>query len=323
MMKRWLLILAACICLVQANAGAQTYPAKTVRLVLPVPAGGLQDAFARAIAQELGRTWGQSMIIDNRAGATGIIAAELVVKSPADGYTVFMTDNVTILTNHLLRSNLPYDIFRDLQPVIVLVKTSNVLVVHPDFPAKSLNELLAMARAKPGELNYGSFGIGSSPHVDTEALSNAAGIRVTHVPYKGGPAILQGLMGGQISFSLTGFSPALPLIRQGRVRALAYAGSERSPVLPDLPTISEAGVPGFESSAWFGWLLPAGVPRAIVDKIAVDASRVLAEPAFREKYVTAVGFEAVALGPAAFSELLRNDREKYAARFKGMNLKLE
>jgi tripartite-type tricarboxylate transporter receptor subunit TctC len=305
----------------QSNAGP--YPSKPVRLVLPVPPGGLQDSLARAVANELSKAWGQTVVVENRAGASGIIAADAVAKSAPDGYTIFMTDNVTLMTNQFLRKSLPYDPVRDFAPVIALVQAGNVMVTSPQSSARSVQELIALARAKPGELNYGSFGLGSSPHVDTEALAAAAGIKLTHIPYKGGPEILQGLLGGQIAFSITGLPPALPLIRQGRMRALAYGGLRRSPAMPEVPTLAESGLPGFESGAWFGWLIPSATPRAVIDRIAADAGRVIATPEFRDKYIAGVGLEVLNLAPAAAAELLAADREKYASRLKSLNMSLD
>jgi tripartite-type tricarboxylate transporter receptor subunit TctC len=304
-----------------AFAQPPVFPSKPVRLILPVPPGGLQDAFARAIGQELARVWRQTIVVDNRSGASGIIAAEAVARSAPDGYTLLMTDNVTWMTNHFLRK-LPYDSIKDFLPVVGLVQAGNVLVTAPQFSAKTLQELIELARAKPGELNYGSFGMGSSPHVDTEAMSVAANIKLTHVPYKGGPDILQGLLGGQIAFSITGLPPALPLIRQGRLRALAYGGLQRSSALPDIPTLSEAGLKGFESGAWFGWFVPAGTPRPVIDKIAAEAGGVIANAEFRDKFIFGVGLEPLNLPPAAFAELVKSEREKYSVRLKELDLKL-
>ncbi len=328
LVKHLVAVLAALCLLFPAWGFAQAqlagaFPGKPVRLVLPVPAGGLQDGLARALAFELSKSWGQQVLVENRPGASGIIAADIVAKAPADGYTVFMTDNVTWMANQFLRSKLPYDPVRDFAPVAGLVVAGNVLVAPVDSVAKSLQELIAMARAKPGHLNYGSFGLGSSPHVDTEALSTAAAIRLIHVPYKGGPEILQALMGGQIAFSITGLPPALPLIRQGRIKALAYGGLRRSSALPDVPTLSESGLPGFESSAWFGWMAPARTPAAIIEKIAADAIRVASTPEFRDKYILGVGMEPMGLAPVAFSDLIKADREKYSVRLKALDLKLD
>lgn len=305
------------------HVNAQSYPTRPVRIIVPVPPGGIQDTVARAISFELTKAWGQTVLVDNRPGATGIIAAELVAKSPPDGYTLFMTDSVTWMTNQFLRPKLPYDPVKDFQTVVGLVRTGNILVAPPDFPAANLQELIALARAKPGELTYGSFGLGSSPHVDTEAISALAGIKMVHIPYKGGPEILKGLLGGQISFSLTGLQPALPLVRQGRLKALAYGGPQRSPTLPDVPTLSESGLPGFESGAWFGWLAHSGVPAPVVSKVAADVARIIAAPAFREKYITGVGFELLNLTSDQFEQLMQATRAQYGPRLKALNLRLD
>lgn len=322
-MRAWLLTGAL---LFTSIATAQGYPSKPVRLIVPVPAGGLQDSLARALAHELGRAWNQSIVVDNRPGATGIIAADALAKSPADGYVIFMTDNVTLMTNQFLRSKLPYDPVRDFAPVIGLVRAGNVLVTRPDSPLKSVADLIAAARAKPRELNYGSFGPGSAAHVDTEALSAAAGIELNHVPYKGGPDILKGVLAGDLAFSLTGLPPALPLIRQGRIVALAYGSLRRSPALPGVPTFAESGVAelkGFEAVAWFGLLAPGATPKALVDKIAIDASKVINMPEFNEKYVTGVGMEVLDTSPAQTAALLDADRETYRSRLKSLNVKLD
>jgi tripartite-type tricarboxylate transporter receptor subunit TctC len=316
-------LLAVLLCIACAGAAAQGFPAKPVRLVVPVPPGGVQDTLARAIGNELGRVWAQPLIVDNRPGATGIIAAEIVAKAPPDGYTLFMTDNVTWMTNQFLRTRLPYDAVKDFTTVIGLVRSGNILVAANALPASNLQELLALARAKPGELNYGSFGLGSSPHVDTEAISAMTGVKLTHVPYKGGPDILKALLAGEIAFSITGLQPALPLIRQGRVKAIAFGGLERSSTLPDVPTMSESGLPGFESGAWFGWLAHSAVPPAIVGKVAADVGAIVSAPEFREKYVSGVGFELLNLPPDRFAELMRATRAVYETRLRNLNLKLD
>jgi tripartite-type tricarboxylate transporter receptor subunit TctC len=316
-------LLPATVGMAFAQDGAQSYPSKPVRLILPVPAGGVQDGLARAISIELGKLWGQTVLVDNRAGASGIIAAEQAAKAAPDGYTLFMTDNVTWMTNQFLRSKLPYDPVKDFVTVIGLVRSGNVVVARADLPVKNMQELIALAKAKPGELNYGSFGLGTSPHVDTEALSKIAGVQVTHVPYKGGPEILKSLLAGDLAFSVTGLQPALPLIRSGRVRALAFGGLQRSPTLPDVPTLSESGFPGFDSGAWFGWLAPAGVPSAIVSRVAADASRVVTTPEFRQKYIDGLGFELINIPPAKFDELMRQTRVDYEKRLKGLSLRLD
>ncbi|MFM9967892.1 MAG: Bug family tripartite tricarboxylate transporter substrate binding protein [Burkholderiales bacterium] len=317
------------VCLVMAGvslmtltAYAQSYPTKAVHIIIPVPPGGLQDSLARAMAPELTKRWGQPVIVENRAGANGIIASDAVVKAAPDGHMLWMGTMVQ-LSNDLLNRKMPFDPIKDLAPVIGLVESGSMFVASMQFPARNLPELLAAARAKPGDINYGSFGIGSLPHIDTEALARVAGIQVTHIPYKGGAEILQGILGGQVTFAIMGITATIPLIRQNRIRAIAYGGQKRSSAFPDVPTISEAGVKGFVSGGWFGWFAPAGTPSAVINKIASDAGQVISVPEFREKYVHAGGLEVLNIGPGPLTEQLRADRESYAARLKALNVKLE
>ena len=303
-------------------ACAQSYPSKPVRIVLPVAAGGIQDTLTRAMAPEMTRRWGQPAIVENRAGANGIIASEYVARSAPDGYTILMTSHIQ-LSNDLLPEGrgLSFDPVKDFTPVIGLVSTGNILVAKPRFPANTLQELIALARQKPGELNYGSWGIGSSPHVDTETLAKLTGVKLTHVPYKGGGPLLQAVLAGEVSFTIMGLQPALAFIRQGRLKAIAYGGLQRSTVLPDVPTLSESGFKGFDSGGWFGWLVPSATPKAVVDRIASDASAVITTPEFRDKHILGVGMELLNLSSAAFTERFKADREAYAARLRGLGIK--
>jgi tripartite-type tricarboxylate transporter receptor subunit TctC len=302
---------------IAAPGFAQTaYPAKPVRLVLPVTAGGLQDTLARALAPEFARRWGQTLLVENRAGANGAIATQLVARSPADGYTILMSSSMQA-SNDLNPDNpASVDPTRELAPVIALVSAGNILVTTPQFPANNLRELLALAKANPGKFNFGSFGVASSPHLDMQALADLHGITATHVPYKGGADLMQALLAGQIAFTLAGLQSALPFVKQGRLKAIAYGGTQRSSVLPDVPTISESGVKDFESGGWFGWFVPAATPKAVIERIAADASAVITTPEVREKVITGFGFDLLNLPPAPFAEKFRADREKYAARMK-------
>src|SRR4051812_3912141 len=226
MRTNWLTLAASLFaCLLAAEAAGQAYPAKTVRIVVQVPPGGLQDSLARAIAQDLAKAWSQPVVVDNRPGAGGIAAAELVARSTPDGYTVLQTDNISFLTNEFLRTaKLPYDLEKDFAPVSVLVSAKNIVVGAPKLPATSMQQLVALAKQKPGALNYGSFGIGSIVHIDVEALAKDAGVRFNHVPYKGGAPLVQAVLADEIDFAMMGMTAAIPLIRQGRIKALAYGG---------------------------------------------------------------------------------------------------
>lgn len=314
-----------CIALaaIPAVSLAQPFPAKPVRLVVPYPAGGLTDVLSRAIAAEIGKTWGQQLLVENRPGANGIIAAELVAKSAPDGYTLLMVDKTTIALNPALYTKLPYDPARDLTAVINLTASSSVLVAHPAFPANTLQELIALAREKPGQVNYGTFGLGSIVHVDIEALSAHSNIKLNHIPYKGVAEVMPAVAGGQVQIALAGIPPTLGLIKQGKIKAIALAGPRRSNVLPDVPTFAEAGVTGVESRSWFGLVAPTGVSRANIEKIAADLGKVISAPEFQEKFITGVGMELLNQPPDVFAGLMKADRAYYAALIKKMNLKLD
>ena len=306
-----------------AGTGQIAYPAKTVRLVIPVTAGGLQDTFARAITQELAKTWGQAVLVESRPGASGIIAADAVAKAAPDGYTILMADSAPIVINSFLFRKLPYDPARDLVPVIGLAEVAYIMVANLQFPPNTLQQLFALARAKPGEINYASYGLGSSNHLETEALANQAGIKFTHVPYKGGTELMPALLGGQIQFSLVGVAPVLTQIRQGRIKAIVYGATRRSALLPDVPTIAESGLPGYDARSWFGWFMPAATPRPIVDKVAADVGRIITSPEFLNKYLIGVGLEVLNLPPDGFAEYLKADRAKHQARLKDIAVRLD
>jgi tripartite-type tricarboxylate transporter receptor subunit TctC len=295
---------------------AQTaYPARPVRLVLPVTPGGLQDTLARALAPEFTKRWGQTLVVENRAGANGAIATQFVARSPADGYTILMSSVMQVSNDLNPDTQGAPDPTRELAPVIALVSTGNILVTTPQFPASTLRELLDLAKANPGKFNYGSFGVGSSSHLDMQALADMHGIKATHIPYKGGADLMQALLGNQIAFTVAGLQSALPFVKQGRLKAIAYGGARRSAVLPDVPTLSET-IKGFESGGWFGMFAPAGTPRAVIDRIAADASAVINTPEVREKYITGYGFDVLDLPAGPFAEKFKADRDSYAARLK-------
>ena len=305
---------------VPIGALAQSFPSKPVSIVIPSPPGGLQDTLSRAIASDLSKKWSQPVLVENRVGGNAIIAGNYVAKSVPDGHTIFMTSVVQLSNDLIPNRSVPFDPVKDFTPVIALAEAGSVLVTSSQSPYRTLQELIAAVRARPGELNYGSFGVASMPHVDTEALNAREGIKVTHIPYKGGPETILAVQSGQIAFTITSLPPALSFIRQGRLRALAFGGLNRSTSLPEVPTFSEAGLKGFTSGGWFGWLVPAKTPSAIVNKIAADASAVIMAPAFRGKYIDGVGLELVNLLPAAFAQQLKADRESYKMRLKGIDL---
>jgi tripartite-type tricarboxylate transporter receptor subunit TctC len=324
MMPQTVLLLSSLVLAVAASAAAaQSYPSKPVRIIVPFTAGGLTDVFTRGLAQELTKLWGQQVIVENRPGANTIIAAEATVKSAPDGYTMLMANDPTLSSNQYLYTKLPYDPVRDLAPVVNLIAVPSVLVANPSLPASTLQELIALAKQKPGEITYGTFGLGSKTHIDTEGFSALAGIKLNHVPYKGIADVVPALIGGQIQIALAGVQPVLPHLRSGKLKAIAMADSQRSPVLPEVPTFAEGGVPGFESRSWFGLVVPAGTPRPVIDRIATDVGRVISTADFRDRFITGVGLEPMLLMTDQFAEFLKADRAIYAARVKNISVKLD
>ena len=309
--------------LVAAPLCAQDYPQRTVRVVVEVPPGGLQDTIARAPAQELSNLWGKPVVVENRPSAGGVVAAEGVARSAPDGHTLLQTGGSTLYANEIFRKDLPYDSVKDFAPVTILIGSNNILVASPKLPANTLQEIIALARAKPGALNYGSLGIGHATHVDVEWLLREAGIKVEHVPYKGGAQALQSLASGEIAFAITGITAAIPMVRQGRIKGIAYTGLKRSELFPDMPTVAESGFPGFESGSWFGWFAPAATPKAVIERIAADVKKVTSVPAFKEKFITAGGHELMATPPAEFGPIMDRQRKAFAAKIKPLKLKLE
>jgi tripartite-type tricarboxylate transporter receptor subunit TctC len=320
-----LLTLAAVLCALPFSAPlfAQQYPQRTVRVVVQVPPGGLQDTIARATAQELATLWGHAVIVENRPSAGGVVAAEGVARAAPDGHTLLQSGGSTIYSNEVLRKDLPYDSYKDFAPVTILIASRNILVASPKLPANTVQEIVALAKAKPGELNYGSLGIGHATHVDIESMLRDAGIQVTHVPYKGGAQALQSLVSGEIAFAITGITSAIPLVKQGRIKGIAYAGLKRSEIFPDMPTMHESGFPGFESGGWFGWFAPAATSKAVIEKIAADVKRVISVPVFKEKFITAGGHELWATPAAEMGPMMQRERRDFTAKIKPLNLKLE
>ncbi|MSQ72562.1 MAG: tripartite tricarboxylate transporter substrate binding protein [Betaproteobacteria bacterium] len=313
---------ALCMALAPAFASAQAFPAKPVRIVVPFPAGGLTDVVARALGQDLTKAWAQPVLVENRPGANQQIAAEFVSKQAGDGYTIIFTDKTPFAIMPALYSKLPYDPVKDFIPVTGIMQTSTVLVVPAALGVNTWQEFVALARTKPGELNYGTFGPGSVTHLDTETLSGMVGIKLNHIPYKGIAEVLPAVAAGQIQTALSGISPVMPFVKQGRLKAIALAANQRSPVLPDVPTFTEMGVP-LVSISWFGLLVPGGTPRPIVDKIATDVRRTINMPEFRDKYITSVGLELFNQGPDELAATLNSDRARYATSVKNANIKLD
>jgi tripartite-type tricarboxylate transporter receptor subunit TctC len=271
---------------------AQQYPSKPIRLVVPFVAGGTADVLARVISQRLGPQYGQQVIVDNRPGSGGHVGAEIAARSPADGYT-FVLGTIGIHAAYGIYSRLPYEPAKELQPVILLAEVPCVLIVHPSLPARSVKEFVVLAKAHPAAINFGSAGTGSSTHMTGELFKLMAGTNLTHIPYRGSAAAMQDLLGGQIQAMFENLPTALPQIGFGKVRALGVTGAKRSPALPDVPTVAEAGVPGYESTAWFTVAAPSKVPVAIIQKVNGDLNTMLKaaemQTRWRDLGVTTVG----------------------------------
>jgi tripartite-type tricarboxylate transporter receptor subunit TctC len=282
-----------------------------------------RSAPARAISNELSKRWGQNVLVESRPGANGIIATDYVAKAPPDGYTVLMNDSAPLTINPFLYRKLPYDAAQDFIPVVGIAQVAFIMVASPHFAPDTLQQVFALAKARPGEINYASYGLGSSNHLETEALANQAGVQLTHVPYKGGADLMPALLAGQVQFALVGVAPVLAQIRQGRLKPIVYGATRRSVLLPEVPTISESGLPGYDSRAWLGWFLPAATPRPIADRIAADVGTIISAPEFLNKYITSVGLEPLNLPPEPFAEFVRAERTKNEARLKHIKLRLD
>ncbi|MGH8681762.1 MAG: Bug family tripartite tricarboxylate transporter substrate binding protein [Burkholderiales bacterium] len=309
-MKRLVVpLLAAIVALGAASfAGAQSYPSRAVRIVVAYPPGGGIDVMARLLADRLARQWGQPVVVENRPGGSTIPATELVAKTPADGHTILLTTDATFSINPHLFARLPYS-DRDFVAVTQLILLQQMLVVHPSLPAGSLAELVALARAKPGTLNYASYGSGSQPHLSAEMLKAKAGIDIVHIPYKGISLAVPAVMAGEVQMTFSGIATGRPQLQAGRLKALAIGGPKRSPLVPDVPTFTELGYPEVETHAWFGLFVPAGTPREAVNRIHRDVAAILNDPAFREKEVVQKGYDLVGSSPEEFAAYLVRDRD--------------
>jgi tripartite-type tricarboxylate transporter receptor subunit TctC len=294
-----------------AQAPAQTYPEKPVRLIVPFSAGSAVDTLARIPGQKLSELWGQQVVVDNRVGANGIIGTEAAAKAPADGYTLVLANDAGLATSPALYPKLPYDPLRDFAPIALAASIPVVLVVNSAFPASTVKELVSQAKANPGKIHYASGGNGSAQHLPMEMFKLTAGIDLVHVPYKGlGPAF-NDVVAGQIPVMFAGMSNVFPHVKSGRIRALAIGGATRSAAMPELPTMQEAGVAGFDYAAWAGFLAPAGTPVSVINKLNSDLRNVLGLPEVREKLV-ALGFEVSPGTPQEFGVKIEREMAKVA-----------
>ena len=312
---------AFCIALLAiGTAAAQDYPAKPVRLIVPYVSGGAADIFGRSLAQKIGESMKQTFVVENRPGANGGIGTEYVAKSAPDGYTLLATASGPVTVNPVLYSKVPYDPVKDFAPVAQGTVYQYVLVTLASSPFRSIEDLVAAARARPNALSYGSTGIGGGNHLAGELLALATGTKMTHVPYKGSAAALADLLGGQLSFMFDTVITSAPQIRAGKLRAFAVSSAKRASSLPDVPTMDEAGIKGFDISQWQGVLAPAGTPKAIVARLNAEIVKALATPELHERLVTQGGNEIVTGTPEDLAELIRSDLVKYAKLIKDAHI---
>ena len=304
MMKR-ILALAAAALLVPAVALAQAWPSKPVKIVVPFAAGGTTDVVARQLAQKLSDAWGQSVVVENKPGAGGNIGADLVAKSPPDGYTLLMTSGSIVAANPFMYKDMGFDPAKDLAPITNVASGPQVLVINKDIPAKSLQEFIAYAKANPKKINFGSAGIGTQTHLAGENFAHAAGLDMTHVPYKGEANALTDLIGGQIQMVPANFAAAVPHIKGGRIRCLALTSLQRNSELPDCPTVSEA-IPGFKNDGWWGLMAPAGTPRDVIDKVQRDSAKILHADEFKARFAQQ-GMAPVANKPDELAAAIREE----------------
>ena len=317
---RWLGAVAGGV-LASTLAFGQDYPNRAVKIVVPFTAGSATDILARTVGQKLAEMWNQTVVVDNRAGAGGTIGAGVVAKSPPDGYTL-MVHSAAHAVNPFIYPALSYDTLKDFVQVVPLAGQPNVLVVAPATGYKTVAELIADAKKKPGTLNFGSAGIGSGTHINGEKFKLAAGINVVHIPYKGTPEALTDTMAARVAYFFSPISAALPLVRDGKLLALGVTSAKRSSVLPNAPTIAESGLPGFDYNLWIGLFAPAGTPADVVEKINRDVQRVLREPDVRER-MTALGAEAMAMSPAEFDKFMRAEMDDAAKVVKAAAIKVQ
>lgn len=313
--------LLAVLCGLSAVVQAQSYPAKPVRVVVPYPPGGPTDIVARVLFQQVSESTGQQFLIDNRAGAGGNIGAEAVAKAPADGYTLLIGTTAHAINMSLFKA-LNYDVQKDLAPVSLLTQGPLVLVTHPQFPANSVKELIDMAKAKPGGLNFASSGNGQSTHLSAELFNSMAGTKMVHVPYKGSAPALSDLMSGQVGIMFDTTLSAMPFVKAGKLKALGVTSPQRTPAAPEVPTIAESGLPGYEVFAWNGVLVPAGTPKAIIAQLNEEIRKAMQLPQVREKF-SAQGFAASWNTPDQFGAFVRNEVDKWARTVKASGATLD
>ncbi len=305
-----------------ADVAAQSYPARTVRIIVPFPAGGGADFMARAVGQKLGEALGQIFVIDNRAGAAGVIGTDAVAKAAPDGYTLLLGTTGTHATNPAVLANLPYDPVRDFAPVSIFSNAPFILCVHPSLPVKNVRELIVFAKAHPNELTYGSSGVGSSTHLGFELFALTAGIKIRHIPYKGLPLAMIDLVAGNTTMVFDAIPSAMPHVKSGRVRLLAIGSLRRSPAAPAVPTVAESGLPGFEMGSWYGLFAPAATPKEIVQRLSAETIKALTAADLRARFAN-LGADPIGLSAEESAALLARELERWSKVAKQAQIKAE
>ena len=332
MFRNWVpacagMTIAACAGMAIAAFAAMTvnaqpsYPSKPIRIVVPYPPGGFNDTLGRTLAAKFTQSWGQPVIVENKPGANTLIGSDFVAKSAPDGYTLLVVAFPFAVTPSLIKT-MPYDTVKDFAPVILAAQSPNILVVNPDLPVKSVGDLIALAKAKSDGLSYASTGNGSSNHISMELFKSLAGVKLVHIPYKGSAPAVTDLLGGQIQVMFDNAPNVMPQVKAGRLRALAQSGLTRSSIAPDLPTVVEAGVPGYEVVVWFGLVAPAGTPREVIVKLNTEVLKVLAMPDVRERFL-AQGVEPMGSTPEQFGEHIRAQMAKWGKVVKDAGVQAE
>jgi tripartite-type tricarboxylate transporter receptor subunit TctC len=313
-------------CLVAAGtASAQSYPARTITLTVTAAAGGVTDVVARALGQRLAEAWGQQVVIENKGGAAHVVGAQSVAKASPDGYSLLVAEAGTFTINPTLygKGKLPYDEEADFIPITGIVRINQALLGHPSLPAGTVRELIALAKERPGDLTYGTAGIGSAPHMNIVLFEKMAGVKLQAVHYRGAAPALTDVMAGHVQLMSVSVSLALPALRAGQVKIFGIGSSRRLAGAADIPTVAESGLPGYEASTWFGLFATAGTPRAIVDKINAEVANILADPQFREKFLAPQMFEPMASTPEAFADYIRAQTRKWAEVIRAQKLTID
>jgi len=324
-MAQWLrtCVALACLSLAATVAEAQTHPAKPITIIVPAAPGGVTDSLGRMLAQRFTEAWGQQVVVENKPGANNQIAAEYVAKSPADGHTLLIGPEVTFVVNPSLYSKLSYDPVNDFTPITGLVTINHALIVHPSLPVDSVKDLIALAKSKPGTLNYGTFGVGSSGHLNMELLQALAGVKLQPVHYKGATPALTDVMAGHIQLMFISVGSAVPQWKAGKVKLIAVGAADRMPLLPEAPTVAESGLPGYEAQSWFGLFAPAGTPRDIVAKINGEVRRTFADPEFRKSFLDRQYFTSIVGTPEQLTEYLKSEEQKWGKVVRDAKVKAE